>query len=380
MNLVAYSKKYNKGKPLVTFIFGTRPEAIKLAPVIKQFQACDLIDTRIINTGQHRDLVLDVLNLFKIEVDINLDVMSKIPSLTNLTCKILEKLDTEFDNYSPSLVLVQGDTTTAYASALASFYKKIPIAHVEAGLRTNNIYSPFPEEVNRRLISQIANIHFSPTKRAEENLIAANTSGKIVTTGNTVIDALIFISNNKNDYLRNLPVRKKDKLILATIHRRENWGDNLIQICKGILKILHIHEDVFFLIPLHPNKIVKEPIKELLGKHKRVKLVNSLDYSSLVSVLKECKFVITDSGGLQEEAPTFDKPVLIIRKETERIEGIAAGTAKVIGIKAEDIYKEANELLTNSKIYEKMSQAENPFGEGNSSNLILEVCLKELGY
>ena len=365
-------------KPLISFIFGTRPEAIKLAPVIKKFYECSELKIRVINTGQHRDLVTGVTNIFGIMTNKNFDVMTDKPSLTNLNCLILKKLEEEFDKHHPKLVIVQGDTATAYCAALAAFYKRISVAHVEAGLRTNDIYAPFPEEVYRRLISQIASLHFAPTELAKHNLLKSNVNGKVSKTGNTVIDSILDIS--KRDCRFSIPDInfEKDKVILATIHRRENWGDNLSNICLGLLEIIRIHEDVKILLPFHPNKIVQNPIKNILGNERRVILVKPLEYIELVHVLKLCFFVITDSGGIQEEAPTFDKPVLITREKTERTEGIEVGTSKLVGTDKKEIFDAANQLLTDNELYKKMSSAVNPFGDGNSSNKILKECLNYL--
>ncbi len=364
-------------KPLVTFIFGTRPEAIKLAPVINAFKKSKFIRVRILLSGQHRDLVLDILKIFDIEVDENFNVMTEAPSLTKLTCSILQKLDKEFSTFLPSIVIVQGDTTTAYAAALAAFYKKIPVAHVEAGLRTDQIYSPFPEEANRRFISQIAKLHFAPTKLAEENLISSKIIGKIINTGNTVIDALLYISNIQNKFkLENVDF-EKNKLILVTIHRRENWS-NLTEICQGLLQAVDENQNLRVVVPMHPNKLVREPIIKILGESNKVILRESLNYLDLISILKKCYFVITDSGGIQEEAPTFRKPVLVARLNTERIEGINSGSAKLIPPKRESIYQEINLLLNDDEIYKKMSNSKNPYGDGKSSQRILDACLNEL--
>ena len=366
-----------KNKPLVTFIFGTRPEAIKLAPVINAFKENSFFRVRVLLSGQHRDLVIDILKIFDIQPDEDFNVMTEVPSLTNLTCAILKKLDQEFSTFLPNLVIIQGDTTTAYSAALAAFYKKIQVAHIEAGLRTDQIYSPYPEEANRRFIAQIANLHFAPTKLAEENLVSSRTIGKIINTGNTVIDALLYISKIKHEFkIENIDF-EKDKLILVTIHRRENWS-NITEICKGLLRAVDKNPNLRLLVPMHPNKLVREPIIKILGKNKKVVLRDSLNYLDLISVLKKCFFVITDSGGIQEEAPTFKKPVLVARLNTERVEGIEAGTAKLINPDCESIYKEINLLLNNCNLYKKMSSAINPYGDGKSSQRILKECLNQL--
>ena len=365
----------NNSKNLVTFIFGTRPEAIKLAPVIKAFRENKSIKTRVVNTGQHKEILEDVLKIFEINVDKRLDIKYDKPSLTNLNCQILKKLETEFDNFIPQLLVVQGDTATSYASSLSAFFKKIPVAHIEAGLRTYDIYQPFPEEINRRLISQIATLHFAPTDLAKQNLIKDNITNNVHMTGNTIIDAVLEISKiNHKPILKNVNF-EKDNLILCTIHRRENWGENLQKICFGLQKIVEKHSHIKLIFPLHPNKLVREPIKRILKNEKRVHLIEPLNYLELVYVLKSCQFVITDSGGIQEEAPTFNKPVLITRDKTERGEGISAGTSKLVGTNSENIFKAADDLINNKKLYKEMSQAKNPFGDGKSSSRILNKCL-----
>ena len=318
------------------------------------------------------------MDLFDLKEDINLNLMLSKQSLNYITSESLNQLKIEFIKNKPDLVFVQGDTTTAFAAALAAFYEKIPVGHVEAGLRTNNLLNPFPEEANRRLISQIAKLHFAPTEIAKNNLLDSGIKENIEVTGNTVIDALLHISKKKNlkyfdeiDWLNN-------KVILTTIHRRENWGKELISILKGLDKILSRHLDVFILLPLHPNPIVKEPIKEYLGMHPRVLLVESLRYDEIVHALKKCRLVLTDSGGLQEEAPALGKPVLVLRKTTERIEAVKAGTAKVVGTNSDRIFQETHNLLLNDYEYEKMSKAINPYGDGKASEKILKISLEFL--
>ena len=368
----------NNSKKLVTFIFGTRPEAIKLAPVIKAFKEEKSIQTRVINTGQHKEILEDVLNVFEIDVDKKLEIIHDKPSLTNLNCQILNKLEKEFEICKPDLLVVQGDTATSYASSLSAFFKKIPVAHIEAGLRTYDIYQPFPEEINRRLISQIATLHFAPTDLAKQNLIRDNITKNVYNTGNTVIDAVLEISKtNHKKIVKNINY-EKDNLILVTIHRRENWGNNLKNICFGLQKILKIHTDKELIFPLHPNKIVRDPIKKILKNEKRVHLIEPLNYIELVYLLKSCQFVITDSGGLQEEAPTFNKPVLIARDKTEREEGIKAGTSKLVGTNPENIFKAADQLIRDKKLYEEMAESSNPFGDGKASSRILHECLNFL--
>ena len=363
-------------KPLVTIIIGTRPEAIKLAPVIKAFNNSNQIETRVICSGQHKDLVKQVLKLFDISYEKSLDLMKKKQSLAFITTSVINGLEKEFKENQPQLVIVQGDTTTAFSAAITAFYNKIPVAHVEAGLRTNDIYDPFPEELNRRLISQIAAINFAPTQLSLSNLKGSNITGENKVTGNTVIDSLLYISG-KNDQplIKELKDKNSKKILFTTVHRRENWGLNLKNISAGLKRILNTYEDTIVFLPLHPNPIVRESFEASLGDHPRAILSEPLEYDQMVNVLKKSYLVLTDSGGLQEEAPSLGKPVLVLRKNTERIEGINSGTAKLIGTDTDNIFFEIEKLLTNKALYESMATAINPYGDGSSSKLILEKCL-----
>ncbi len=365
-------------RPLVTIIIGTRPEAIKLAPVIKSFKESDKINTRIVLTGQHAKLVDDVLKLFYIVPDKSLNIMKKKQEISYITSSCLMGLNEEFNQNKPNLVIVQGDTSTAFSAALAAFYQKIKVAHVEAGLRTDDLLNPYPEELNRRLISQIATIHFAPTSKAEKNLKNSNVIGKVETVGNTVIDSLIYMSSFSSPPEIKGVNWEKDKIFLLTVHRRENWGENLIDIVNGIKKIISTFDDISIVIPMHPNETIRNFLKESLNTTKRIFLVEPFSYSEMIGVLKNCHLVLTDSGGLQEEAPGFGKPVLVLRKTTERLEAIEAGTAKLIGTSSESIFNEVYNLLINKGEYELMSKALNPFGDGLSSKRILETCLEEL--
>ncbi len=367
-----------KNKPIVTIILGTRPEAIKLAPVIKVFKACNVINTRIIFSGQHREMVRQVMELFNLEIDRNLDIMKHGQSLTHITNSVLIGLDEEFHEFRPNLVLVQGDTSTAFSAALSSFYYGVPIGHVEAGLRTNNLNDPFPEEGNRRLISQIASLHFAPTKNSKKNLLDSNVSGLLEVTGNTVIDALLMISEKASipeykgiDWITN-------KVIFVSVHRRENWGKRLENIIDGIKLILDEHQEVVIVLPMHPNSIVREPILNSFKNDPRIILSEPMSYLDLVGTLKGCYMLLTDSGGLQEEAPALGKPVLVLRNTTERPEAVKAGTAKLIGTNPLNIFKETSNLLKSKKEYQIMSNATNPFGDGKSSSRILDICKEYL--
>ncbi len=346
--------------PLISIIVGTRPEAIKLAPVVLAFRKEKFIKTRLILTGQHSEMVKHVINIFNLKPDLDLEIMKTKQSLTYITSKTLEGLENEFQENKPNLIIVQGDTSTAFSAALAAFYEKIPVAHVEAGLRTENLMEPYPEELNRRLISQISSLHFAPTDLCRDNLLRSGIIKDIEVTGNTVIDALMAISKKAEPPILDKLDWNINKVILATIHRRENWGSKLNEISKGLRKILDNNEDVFLLLPLHPNEIVRAPLKKELANHSRALLIEPLGYESLIGAIKGCYFIMTDSGGLQEEAPSLGKPVLVLRETTERIEGIKYGTSKLIGTDFNNVYMEANELLNNKSLYLKMSQAKNP--------------------
>lgn len=362
----------------VCIVLGTRPEAIKLAPVIRVFQQSVHFRTRVVLTGQHREMVAQVMDLFNLTADEDLEIMQPKQSLTDITCNSLRGLETLYARLKPDLVLVQGDTTTAFAAALAAFYQQIPVGHVEAGLRTDNIYNPFPEEANRRLISQIGQLHFAPTALAVKHLEASGVTGQIHQTGNTVIDALLEVASHQPD----CPIPGLDwgayRTILATVHRRENWGEPLQAIADGFLRILDRFPDTALLLPLHRNPTVREPLQAALGNHPRAFLTEPLDYTELVGAIQRCHLLLTDSGGLQEEAPSLGKPVLVLRETTERPEAVTAGTAKLIGTDANRIEQEASLLLTDGAAYEAMATAVNPFGDGRASQRILASAIAYL--
>ena len=362
-------------KPRVTIVLGTRPEAIKLAPVIQEFRACSALETRVVLTGQHREMVTQVMDLFQLTADQDLDLMAPRQTLTHVTCAALKGLRDDFQAFPPQLVLVQGDTTTAFAAALAAFYEQIPVGHVEAGLRTDNLLDPFPEEANRRLISQVAQLHFAPTQRSQANLEASGVVGRVMVTGNTVIDALLRMAERAPE-LTDLPIDwANQRVILATVHRRENWGDRLRSIAEGMLAVLESHPDTTLLLPLHRNPTVREPLQDLLGSHPRVVLTEPLDYDRLVAAMKGCTLLLTDSGGLQEEAPALGKPVLVLRRTTERPEAVDAGTAKLVGTDNASIAQETARLLDDPAAYDQMARAVNPFGDGLASGRILQAAL-----
>ena len=357
----------------VAIIVGTRPEAIKMAPVIQAFRSAPDFDTHVILTGQHREMVDQVMDLFGLTADRDLAIMQPKQTLTDITNRSLSGLEALYQELKPQLVLVQGDTTTAFAAALAAFYQKIPVGHVEAGLRTDNLYNPYPEEANRRLISQLALLHFAPTSLSVEHLQRSRVPGEIHQTGNTVIDALLSVAQRHPPC--DIPGLdwSQHRVILATVHRRENWGDPLLDIADGFLTVLDKFPDTALLLPLHRNPTVREPLQARLGDHPRVFLTEPLDYADLVGAIQRCHLLLTDSGGLQEEAPSLGKPVLVLRETTERPEATIAGTAKLVGTDPHQISAIASELLSNPAAYESMAKAVNPFGDGHASDRILAI-------
>jgi UDP-N-acetylglucosamine 2-epimerase (non-hydrolysing) len=357
----------------VCIVLGTRPEAIKLAPVIQLFKSSPTFDTQVILTGQHREMVEQVMRMFDLKADRDLAIMQHQQTLTDITSRSLQGLEASFKELQPEIVLVQGDTTTAFAATLAAFYQKIPVGHVEAGLRTDDVFNPYPEEANRRLISQLTRLHFAPTALAQENLGRSGVLGEIHRTGNTVIDALLSVAKRQPEC--NIPNLdwSKYRTILATVHRRENWGEPLAGIARAFLQILDKFPDTALLLPLHRNPTVREPLQALLGDHPRVFLTEPLDYAELVGAIQRCHLILTDSGGLQEEAPSLGKPVLVLRETTERPEAISAGTAKLVGTNSDIITAAAVELLSNSEAYNAMAMAINPFGDGLAASRILKI-------
>ena len=363
-----------KPKQRVSIILGTRPEAIKLAPVIQVFRRSQsAFDTQVILTGQHREMVEQVMQLFDLNADQDLEIMQPGQSLTDITCRSLRGLEVLFQQSQPDLVLVQGDTTTAFAAALAAFYQKIPVGHVEAGLRTDDLFNPYPEEANRRLISQLSCLHFAPTTLAVENLQRSGVVGEIHQTGNTVIDALLSVAKRQPACHISGLEWEKYRTLLATVHRRENWGEPLLLIAKGFLQILEKFPDTALLLPLHRNPTVREPLQALLGNHPRVFLTEPLDYCELVGAIQRSYFLLTDSGGLQEEAPSLGKPVLVLRETTERPEAVTAGTAKLVGTEPAKVVAAATQLLSNPDAYEAMATAINPFGDGRAAQRIFQI-------
>jgi UDP-N-acetylglucosamine 2-epimerase (non-hydrolysing) len=382
-----------KDKIKILLLFGTRPEAIKMAPVVKILKKnSEIFDSRICVTAQHRHMLDQVLNLFGIIPDHDLNLMKPEQDLTEITNNILVSLRSILKQEQPDRILVHGDTTTTFAGSLAAFYEKIPVGHVEAGLRTGNKYSPWPEEMNRRLTGAIADIHFAPTRLAQENLIKENIhSEKIYITGNTVIDALLDVVQQirSNKALeQNLSKQfsyldPKKRLILVTGHRRENFGSGFESICRALHQIVANHPDVEMLYPVHLNPNVQEPVYRILGIDSpetkgRIHLIEPVDYLPFVYLMNRSYLILTDSGGIQEEGPTLGKPVLVMRETTERPEAVEAGTVKLVGTDEKKIVEETSLLLKDKESYQAMSKAINPYGDGFASRRIVEILEKEI--
>ncbi|MBN2544939.1 MAG: UDP-N-acetylglucosamine 2-epimerase (non-hydrolyzing) [Spirochaetes bacterium] len=364
----------------ILFIFGTRPEAIKMSPLIKEFyEHKDKFEIKVCITAQHRQMLDQILDFFKIKPDFDLNLMKTDQTLFDITSDGLLGVNKIISNYKPDLVFVQGDTTTVLVSTLASYYHKISVAHLEAGLRSNNKYSPFPEEINRTLTGHIADFHFAPTLKAKKNLNRENIFKNIWVVGNTVIDALflgldIIKSTKENDYLDffNFTDFSK-KIILVTGHRRESFGKPFENICNALKFIAEKNSDVEIIYPVHLNPNVQKTVKTILKSIKNIHLIEPLDYPYLIYLMNRSYIVLTDSGGIQEEAPSLGKPVLVMRDVTERMEGVKAGNAKLVGTNYDKIIKETTLLLRNKKIYNKMSKAKNPYGDGMTSKKIVEI-------
>jgi UDP-N-acetylglucosamine 2-epimerase (non-hydrolysing) len=365
----------------VLCVFGTRPEAIKMCPVINELQKHDEIQTVVCLTGQHREMLMQVMDVFGIDSRYNLDVMRQNQTLTTVTTDVLERLEKVLSGESPDIVLVHGDTTSSFTAALAAFYRQIPVGHVEAGLRTYNKYSPYPEEMNRSLTARIAELHFAPTKNNAQNLIKEGITKGIYITGNTVIDAL-KTTIKKNYYFRTEVLNKidfiKNRVILVTAHRRENFGRPLVNICGAVNSLAADYQDIVIIFPVHLNPAVQKTVRGLLQSKQRIHLIDPVDVEELHNILARCYLVMTDSGGLQEEAPSCGVPVLVLRKETERPEAVEAGTVKVVGVEEQDIYLSAKLLLDDRQEHEKMAHAVNPYGDGLASKRIVDAILQYL--
>lgn len=363
------------GKVMV--VFGTRPEAIKMAPVVHKLKQAADIDTIVAVTAQHRDMLDQVLNLFAIKPDYDLDLMKARQNLFTITTGVLSGLQDILEKERPDLLLVHGDTTTTFAAALAAFYLHVPVGHVEAGLRTRNKFSPFPEEMNRTLTGCLTDLHFAPTDTARDNLVAeAHALFKIWVTGNTVIDALL--QTIKPDFVFGPELAGVDfsrRLLLVTTHRRENWGDKMRQIYQALIELVEQFSDIEVVFPVHRNPAVKDIAYEMLGARPRFHLTDPLDYEPFANLMNASYLILTDSGGLQEEAPSLGKPVLVLRDTTERPEAVTAGTVKLVGTNYQQIYQQAQLLLSNEMEYKKMAQAVNPYGDGKASDRIVNIIM-----
>jgi len=367
----------------VLCVFGTRPEAIKMAPVVRALKEEKQIDCKVCVTAQHREMLDQVLKIFQIQPDFDLNLMQKSQSLSKVTASVLSGLEEIFVNYRPDRILVHGDTNTTMSTSLSAFYHKIPLGHVEAGLRTGNLQSPWPEEANRKIAGMLADLHFAPTETAKQNLLAESVQeNRIFVTGNTVIDALLWASDilkNSDELLNSL--RKKfsfldpnKKLILVTGHRRENFGDGFLNICQALSSIAN-DSRVQIVYPVHLNPNVQKPVYEHLGKRENIFLLDPLDYLPFVYLMQHCHLILTDSGGIQEEAPALGKPVLVMRDTTERPEAVLAGTAKLVGTSKDSVVTETLKLLHDTMAYQKMSLAPNPYGDGEASQKIVKGIL-----
>ncbi len=368
----------------VMTVFGTRPEAIKMAPVVLELKKhSSEIQTIVAVTAQHRQMLDQVLQLFHIQPDYDLDIMSQGQTLYDITTKALLGLKTVLETEKPDLVLVHGDTTTTFAGALAAYYQQIPVGHVEAGLRTGNIYSPFPEEMNRKLTGAMASIHFAPTPTAKNNLLQEHVNpANIYVTGNTVIDALMTTVAGEYDFeddaLRTVDFQHH-RIILLTTHRRENLGEPMRHIYKALRRIVDEIPDTEIVFPVHRNPLVRKVVEEELAGVDRIHLIDPMEYEPFANLMSLSSLVLTDSGGIQEEAPSLGKPVLVLRDTTERPEAVAAGTVRLIGTDKDVVYKETKRLLTDSDAYHAMSMAVNPYGDGKASKRIVQAILHAFG-
>jgi len=370
----------------VISVFGTRPEAVKMAPLVKTLQRDDRIVSRVCVTAQHREMLDSVLALFDITPWRDLDVMRHGQTMTQVTVRILEKLQTLFQDHRPDLVLVHGDTTTTFAASLAAFYEKIPVGHVEAGLRTGNRYSPYPEEMNRRLTADLATWHFAPTEQNRHQLLRENVpKNQVYVTGNTVIDALLSVIRPDYDFedplLNRLAAESEESpLVLLTCHRRENWGQPMKQIFQAVRRLARQYPQYRFVYPVHLNPSIREMAESTLGREPNVVLITPLDYAPFANLLAVSRLILTDSGGIQEEAPALGKPILVLRKETERPEAVRAGTVQVTGVETEAIVQAVTRLLEDATAYRQMAQAVNPYGDGQASRRIVQALLYTHGF
>ncbi|MDV4150381.1 UDP-N-acetylglucosamine 2-epimerase (non-hydrolyzing) [Clostridium sp. AL.422] len=361
----------------VMSVFGTRPEAIKMCPLVKKLETDERFESIVCVTAQHREMLDSVLEIFKIMPRFDLNIMKHGQSIIDVSNKVLSGVDKAIKKCNPDIVLVHGDTSTTLNASLAAFYNKIPIGHVEAGLRSGDIYSPFPEEANRRLTGTLSTLHFAPTMRNKLNLNKEGIVENVFLTGNTVIDALFSVVKTShifmNDDLNEIDFVNK-RIILLTTHRRENWGEPMKEIFEATRKLVEENDSVRVIFPMHKNPLVRDlAIKSFEGVEDKVKLIEPLEYVDFANLMSKCYLIMTDSGGIQEEAPALGKPVIVLRSETERPEAVESGTVKISGIDKENIFKIANDLLNNKELYEIMANATNPYGVGNSCDIIVDL-------
>jgi len=368
----------------VMLVFGTRPEAIKMAPLVKEFEKDSSFETIVCVTAQHRQMLDQVLNLFEITPDFDLDVMKPGQDLYEVTSNILLGLREILSEVKPDIVLVHGDTATTMATSIAAFYQQIAVGHIEAGLRTNNIYSPWPEEGNRQVTGRLATYHFAPTDESKANLLKENVDvDRVIVTGNTVIDALLSVVSKiqsdkeleqnleKEIFKRGYKIDKNRRLILVTGHRRENFGEGFLNICEGLKELANEYKDIDIVYPVHLNPNVQKPVNEILSKVDNVYLIDPLDYEPFVYLMNRSYFILTDSGGIQEEAPSLGKPVLVMRETTERPEALKAGTVKLVGTDKDKIVRECKRLLEDRDAYEVMAKSHNPYGDGKACERVV---------
>ncbi len=364
----------------VMSIFGTRPEAIKMAPLVKELECRKEIESIVCVTAQHREMLDQVLETFDIKPNYDLDIMKQGQTLSDITSRVLTGLENIIKEVKPDIVLVHGDTTTTFAGALAAFYNQVAIGHVEAGLRTYDKYSPFPEEMNRQMVDCMTDMYFAPTKLSKDNLLKQNIDkNKIYITGNTAIDAMSKTVDKNYKHKELEWIKDNERMILLTAHRRENLGEPMRNIFRAIKRITDEFEDVKVIYPIHKNPKVREIAKEIFGNTNKIKLIEPLEVFDFHNFQNKSYIIMTDSGGIQEEAPSLGKPVLVLRDTTERPEGIDAGTLKLVGTDEETIYKEAKRLLTNKEEYNKMSHASNPYGDGTASKKIVDAIIVKYG-
>lgn len=369
----------------IMIIFGTRPEAIKMASLVQAFQNRENVELKLCVTGQHREMLDQVLSLFELTPDFDLNIMKAGQNLTDVTIRILDSLKDLFANYRPDVILVHGDTATTFAASLSAYYHQIKVGHVEAGLRTGDIYSPWPEEANRKLTGAITNFHFAPTETAKNNLLKENVSASnVIVTGNTVIDALhVVLDKIKQDEVLGADFSREfayldsyDKLLLVTGHRRENFGGGFENICQALANLAKKYPNIAIVYPMHLNPNVREPVQRLVNGIDNVFLIEPLDYMPFVYLMNRSDIILTDSGGIQEEAPSLGKPVLVMRDTTERPEALTAGTVKLVGTDTQKIIDEVSELFDSQSAYDEMSFAHNPYGDGKASQYIVDFFIK----